>query len=55
MKFFAHCYHCGNKFETESKKAKYCSWLCKKIEITKAQFPDGSDYVECKICGLRGK
>ena len=55
MKFFAHCCHCGNKFETESKKAKYCSWLCKKIEITKAQFPDGSDYVECKICGLRGK
>lgn len=49
------CCHCHKVFEAKSSKAKYCSWLCKKIEITKNQFPDGSSYVECKICGLRGR
>lgn len=55
MKIIVECCHCHKKFEAYSHKAKYCSWLCRKVELTKHQFPVGSDYVECKICGLRGR
>ena len=48
------CANCGKEFETKF-KSYYCSALCREIFYSKKQFPDGSDYAECKICGFRGK
>lgn len=55
MKHIIECCHCHKKFETKSCKAIYCSRLCRKIEITRKQFTKGTNFVECKICGLRGR
>ena len=47
------CLYCGKEFETKL-RSPYCSkeHLIKHKNIL--EFPDGSGYVECKICGLRG-
>lgn len=43
---------CGNQFETKTKQ-QYCSEKCKIHFKNLEQYPDGSGYVECKLCGFR--
>lgn len=46
------CLYCQKEFDTHTKQA-YC---CKEHQIIRKnllKFPDGSDYVECKICKFR--
>lgn len=47
------CLYCGIEFETKTKSPCCCKEHLK-IHKNILEFPDGSDYVECKICGLRG-
>lgn len=49
------CHTCNNEFEAKSRKAAYCSHTCKMIDRSRKVFPDGSDFVECKECGIRAK
>ena len=49
------CHTCNNEFEAKSRKATYCSHTCKMIDRSRKVFPDGSDFVECKECGIRAK
>ena len=48
------CKHCGREFETLGGRVYFCSRECSKKYRNLKQFPDDSDYVECKICGFRG-
>lgn len=47
------CQCCGKHYEDHT-KSKFCSKDCWLVAKTRKQYPDGSDYVECKICGYRG-
>ena len=49
------CHTCNNEFEAKSRKAAYCSHTCKMIDRSRKTFPDGTDFVECKECGIRAK
>jgi very-short-patch-repair endonuclease len=48
------CKHCNKEFTTLSARALFCSAECKSRYKNLQQYPDGSDYVECKICKYRG-
>lgn len=47
------CLYCEEEFETKT-KSPYCSREHQIKHKNILEFPDGSGYVECKICGLRG-
>lgn len=47
------CKYCGKEFSSHSARSVYCSEQCKKNDNSHKLFPDGTDYVECKICGFR--
>ena len=49
------CLFCENEFYTTSSRKVCCSTKCKKLYHSHQKFPDGSDYVECKECGIREK
>ena len=46
---------CGKEFETTASKRKFCSDECKHEHYMNMKFPEGSDYVVCKECGLKAK
>ena len=48
------CKNCDTEFETRTKRL-FCSDECKKTYLNREEFPDGSDFVVCKECGLRQK
>lgn len=49
------CANCGKEFETNTKRKRFCSVTCKYISWSKEDFPDGSDFVVCKECGVRAR
>lgn len=49
------CTNCGKEFETNTKRKRFCSVTCKYISWSKEDFPDGSDFVVCKECGVRAR
>ena len=46
------CLNCGHSFETHT-KMKYCCHECRDHHKNRLAFPDGSFYVECRLCGFR--
>lgn len=48
------CKHCNQEFMPKSANALFCSKECKIKYTNLQQYPDGSDYAECKICKHRG-
>ena len=49
------CAICGNQFIAHQKIKTICSTNCQKVIQSHNTFPEGSEYVECKICGFRAK
>lgn len=47
------CLFCGKEFEDHT-KSKCCCHDHQLRYKNKLMYPDGSDFVECKLCGLRG-
>ena len=47
------CLFCGKEFETKSKTNCCCHDHQLRYK-NKLMYPDGSDFVECKLCGFRG-
>lgn len=47
------CIYCGIEFEDHTKSKCCCNDHYVRHKNT-LKFPDGSDFVECKICGFRG-
>ena len=47
------CELCGKEFQG-TWKSKYCCREHANISRSHLAFPDGTDYVECKLCGMRG-
>ena len=46
------CPYCGKEFETRH-RTEFCTRKCQLTFINHQRFPDGSGYIECKICGQR--
>lgn len=47
------CPHCHTTFEDHTKNV-FCCKECRIVGKSIQKYPDGTDYVECKICGYRG-
>ena len=49
------CDNCDEEFETNTRKKRFCSVTCKLVYRSKKTFPDGSDFIVCKECGVRAR
>lgn len=49
------CKYCEQEFDAKTAKSQHCCRLCLIRDIAKQHFPDGSDFAECKECGMRGR
>ena len=47
------CQYCGKEFETRHRN-EFCTRKCHLTFVNHQRFPDGTGYIECKICGQRG-